>query len=569
MPNRGNRDGELPKCPTGIRGLDEITEGGLPRGRPTLVCGGPGCGKTLLAVEFLVRGIRDFGEPGALMAFEEKEEELTANFASLGFELPHLIHRKKLAIDIVQIERSEIEETGEYDLDGLFIRLGCIVDQVGARRVALDSLEALFVGLSNEAIVRAELRRLFRWLKERGVTAVITAEQGRGTLTRHGLEEYVSDCVILLDHRVKNQIATRRLRVVKYRGSSHGTNEYPALIDKGGLSVLPISSLNLKYPVSTEFVSSGIQRLDDMLKGKGYYRGSSILVSGMAGTGKSSIAAAFADRACRDGRNCLYYSFEESPAQLIRNMESIGLDLGQWISSGRLRFEATRPTFYGLESHLVSLHNLVEEFKPEAVVIDPVSNLTAVGDFAEIRAMLTRLIDFLKNRQVTAVFTSLTEGGGELEQSEVGISSLMDTWLLLRMVESANERNRVLYVLKSRGMAHSNQLREFLLSDHGIELLDTYVGPGSVLTGSARLAQEARDRQAELDRVQAAAQRQRELEQEQAQLQAQLSTIQSKLQGISEELRVTVVQESERLSTTEEDRQAMSISRQAGGGTSR
>ncbi|RPJ49933.1 MAG: circadian clock protein KaiC [Acidobacteria bacterium] len=563
MPTKSTNNHKLPKCQTGIRGLDEITAGGLPRGRPTLVCGGPGCGKTLMAMEFLVRGYRDFGEPGAFMAFEEREEELIQNSASLGFDLPRLIREKKLAIDHVHIERSEIEETGEYDLDALFVRLESIIDQVGAKRVALDTVEALFAGLANEAIVRAELRRLFRWLKAKDVTTVITAEQGKGTLTRHGLEEYVSDCVILLDHRVTNQIATRRLRVVKYRGSTHGANEYPTMIDEDGLSVLPISSLNLKYPVSRDFISTGVDRLDTMLNGKGYYKGSSILVSGTAGTGKTSLAAAFVDRACRDGRKSLYYSFEESPEQVIRNMGSIAFDLGQWVRSGLLRFEAARPTLHGLENHLVNLHKLAEQFKPEAIVIDPVTNLTAVGDFREIRAMLTRLIDFLKNRQITAVFTSLSEGGSAMEQSEVGISSLMDTWLLLRMVESANERNRIIYVLKSRGMAHSNQMREFLLTDQGIRLSDVYVGPGTVLTGSARLAQEAKDRQAELEKTQASALRHRELQQEREQLQAQFCAIQEKLRGLSEELSVVAGQETERLSAAKEERRQMVTARRA------
>ncbi|RPJ87644.1 MAG: circadian clock protein KaiC [Acidobacteria bacterium] len=563
MPKKPKHNRVLQKCRTGIRGLDEVTEGGLPLGRPTLVCGGPGCGKTLLATEFIVRGIRDFGEPGAFMPFEEKEEELVENSASLGFDLPQLIRENKLAIDHVAVEPSEIEETGEYNLEGLFLRLGNIIDQVGAKRVVLDTLEALFPALPNQFIVRAEIRRLFRWLKDKGVTAVITAEQGTGTLTRYGLEEYVSDCVILLDHRVENQIATRRLRVVKYRGSKHATNEYPTMIDEHGLSVLPISSLGLKYPVSREFISSGIDRLDTMLSGKGYYKGSSVLVSGMAGTGKTSIAAAFADRNCREGRKCLYFSFEESPEQLMRNMSSIGLNLAQWTRPGLLKFEAVRPTVHGLENHLVNLHNIIEEFKPSSVVIDPVTNLTAVGNDIQIRSMLTRLIDFLKNQQITSLFTSLTAGGTALEQSEVGISSLMDTWLLLRMLESAHERNRILYVLKSRGMAHSNQMREFVMTESGIQLVDVYSGPGTVLTGSARVAQEARDREAEQASAQAASERQRELEQEQMDLQNQLRSLQQRLAAVSDALTSGVSQEKERVSLAENDRRKMAVLRKA------
>ena len=536
----------LPKTPTGVRGLDEITNGGLPKGRPTLICGAAGCGKTLLAMEFIVRGAREFNEPGVFMAFEETSKELAANVASLGFDLPALIRRKKVAVDHVRVERSEIEETGEYDLEGLFIRLGSAIDSIGAKRVVLDSLEALFAGLPNEAIVRAELRRLFAWLKEKGVTAIITGEQGEKTLTRHGLEEYISDCVIFLDHRVFGQVATRRVRIVKYRGSAHGTNEYPALIDEQGLSVLPISSLGLTYPVSTARISSGIPRLDAMLAGKGYWKGSSILVSGTAGSGKSSIAAAFAQSVCQRGGRCLYWSSEESPDQIMRNMASIGFDLRPHARQGRLRFHSIRPTICGLESHLVSLHKLVTELRPEAVVMDPITNLSAVGNEGEIKAMLTRVIDFLKNQGITTIFTSLTSGSSAAEQSEVGVSSLMDTWLLLNMVQSASERNRVLYLLKSRGMAHSNQMREFVLSDRGIDLVDVYTGPGTVYTGAARLSQEAQDKAEAVVQHQADERRQRELDVERQNLRAQVAALQTRLANIATEQRLAAQLEGQR-----------------------
>jgi circadian clock protein KaiC len=463
---------ELAKCPTGIRGLDEITNGGLPRGRPTLICGAAGSGKTLLAMEFIVRGAREFNEPGVFMAFEETEKELAANVASLGFGLPGLVRRKKIALDHVRIERSEIEETGEYDLEGIFIRLGNAIDRVSAKRVAIDSLEALFAGLPNEGILRAELRRLFGWLKDKGVTVIITGEQGEGTLSRHGLEEYISDCVIFLDHRVVNQVGTRRIRIIKYRGSAHGTNEYPTMIDEGGLSVLPISSLGLDYDVSKRRVSAGVPQVDEMLGGKGYFRGSSVLVSGTAGTGKSSFAAAFVDAACRRGERGLYLSFEESQAQIIRNMASIGFNLGQWVDDRRLHFHSVRSSLFGLEQHLVAIHKLVQQHRPAVVVVDPVTNLTSVGNNSEITAMLTRVIDYLKTRHTTAIFTSLTGGGSADERTDVGISSLMDTWLLLRNLERDGDRVRLLHVLKSRGMPHSSEVREFKLSTKGIAVLD-------------------------------------------------------------------------------------------------
>lgn len=499
---------QLPKAPTGIQGLDEITGGGLPQGRPTLVCGGAGCGKTLLAMEFLVRGATQFNEPGVFMAFEETAKDLTQNVASLGFDLNDLVAHKKIVLDFVYIERSEIEESGEYDLEGLFIRLGEAIDSIGAKRVVLDTVESLFSGLPNQAILRAELRRLFRWLKDKGVTAIITGERGDVMLTRQGLEEYVSDCVIVLDHRVSEQTSSRRLRVVKYRGSTHGTNEYPFLIDEDGISVLPVTSLSLKHSVSTERVSTGIPRLDAMLGGKGYYRGSSVLVSGTAGTGKSSIAAHFADAACRRGERVIYFSFEESPCQTMRNMRSIGIDLQPWVNKGLLQFHANRPSFAGLETHLVMKHKAINEFRPQVVILDPLNSFIVGGNEIGVQSMLTRLLDFLKTNLITGLFTNLTSGGGVLEHTEVSISSLIDTWLLLRAIDSGGERNRGLSVLKSRGMAHSNQIREFLLTDHGVELRDVYVGASGVLTGSARLTQEAQDqaqqklRQQEIERQQ-------------------------------------------------------------------
>src|SRR5579864_6606176 len=466
------RGGELPKTLTGIRGLDEITRGGLPKGRPTLVCGGPGSGKTLLALTFLVNGALHFDEPGVLMTFEENEEEIAKDVASLGFDLPELINAKKLALDYVRVERSEIEETGEYDLEGLFVRLGHAIRTVGARRVVLDTLESLFAGLKNDAILRSELRRLFRWLKDQGVTALITAERGEGALTRQGLEEYVSDAVILLDHRVHDQVSTRRLRVVKYRGSYHGTNEYPFLINADGISVLPVSSLALQHEAPLERVSSGIVRLDELLSGQGYYRGSTILVSGTAGTGKTSLAAHFLDAACRRGERCLCFLFEESPRQLLRNMRSIGIDLEPWVVGGLLQFHADRPSRYGLETHLASMHHVVADFKPTVIVIDPVTNLMTVGTSADVQAMLTRIIDHMKMENITAMLTSLAPGQNAIERTETTISSLMDTWIVLANEEVGSRHRRGLYVLKSRGMAHSNELREFVLTNHGLRMLD-------------------------------------------------------------------------------------------------
>ena len=471
------RGRELAKTPTGIRGLDEITRGGLPQGRPTLVCGGPGSGKTLLALTFLVNGAVQFDEPGVLMTFEENGEEIASDVASLGFALPELIAAQKLAVDYVRVERSEIEETGEYDLEGLFVRLDYAIRTVGARRVVLDTIESLFAGLQNDSILRSELRRLFRWLKDQGVTAVITGERGEGLLTRQGLEEYVSDAVILLDHRVHDQVSTRRLRVVKYRGSHHGTNEYPFLINADGISVLPVSSMALQHQAPLERVSSGIACLDEMLSGKGYYRGSTILLSGSAGTGKTSLAAHFLDAACRRGERCLCFLFEESPLQLLRNMRSIGIDLEPWVTAGLLQFHADRPSRYGLETHLVTMHQVVADFRPTVTVIDPVTNLMTVGTYADVQAMLTRMIDHLKTENITAMLTSLTPGPTEVERTEATISSLMDTWIVLANDDVGGHHRRGLYVLKSRGMAHSNELREFMLTDHGLEMLDAAGGP--------------------------------------------------------------------------------------------
>jgi circadian clock protein KaiC len=506
----------LQKAPTSIQGLDEITGGGLPKGRPTLICGGPGCGKTLFAMEFLIRGAMQHNEPGVFMSFEETEKELTANVASLGFDLDDLVKRNKIWLEHVHIERAEIEESGEYDLEGLFIRVHHAIESIGAKRIVLDTMETLFSGLPNPHILRAELRRLLRWLKRKGVTTVITAERGTGTLTREGLEEYVSDCVILLDHRVSDQSSIRRLRVVKYRGSTHGTNEYPFLIDEDGFSVLPVTSLGLNYSSSHHRISSGIPRLDTMLSGKGYFRGSTVLVSGTAGTGKTSLAAQFAEAACKRGERVLFFTFEESAEQLVRNMRSIAIDLEPFVKKGLLRFHATRPTHYGLETHLTTSIKMINSFTPSVVVLDPINAFVLGENQTEVKTMLLRLVDFLKMKGITAFFTNLSAAGESMEITDIYISSLIDTWLLLRDIELGGERNRGLYVLKSRGMEHSNQIREFKLTDRGIELLDVYVGPGGVLTGSSRLSQETKDdaeqllQHQEIVRKQIALQRKRE-----------------------------------------------------------
>ena len=461
---------QLKKAPTGIAGLDEITNGGLPAGRPTLVAGGPGSGKTLLGITFLVNGAVLFNEPGVLMTFEEKESELADDVASLGFDLAGLTQQGKLLVDYVHVDRSQIQETGEYDLEGLFIRIDQAVTSIGAKRVVLDTIESLFSGLQNEAILRAELRRLFRWLRDRDLTVVITGERGEHTLTRHGLEEYVTDAVIQLDHRVDEQISTRRIRVVKYRGSHHGTNEYPFLIDADGLSVLPVTSLTLEHDASSERMSTGVPSLDQMLGGQGYYRGSSILVSGTAGTGKTTLAAHFVDAACRRGERCLYLLFEESPAQMLRNMSSAGIDLKPWVDRHLLRFVADRPSRYGLETHLLHLHRLVEQFRPDVVVVDPMTNLLVAGSSIDVRAMLTRMIDFLKNRNATALFTSLTSVGANADSTDVVISSLMDAWILMSATEVDRRRQRSILILKSRGMAHSDEFRDFRFSGRGIDI---------------------------------------------------------------------------------------------------
>lgn len=523
----------LSKSPTGISGFDQITGGGLPRGRTTLVCGGAGCGKTLFALEYLVRGATDHGEPGVFVAFEETAEELTTNVASLGFDLADLIARKLLVIDYIKVDRSEIEEAGSYDLEGLFVRLALAIDSVKAKRIALDTIEALFSGFDDEAVLRAELRRLFRWLKDRRVTSIITGERGDGTLTRYGLEEYVSDCVLSLDNRVIEQVSTRRLRIVKYRGSAHGANEYPFLIDNKGFSVLPITSLNLNYDVSAERVSSGVPALDDMIEGRGYFRGSSVLISGAAGTGKSSLSAMFANASCRRNERTLLFALEESNAQLVRNMRSIGLDLEGWQRKKLLRIEAARPTVFGLEMHLVTMHKAIEEFAPRAVVLDPISSLITAGSPVEVKSMLVRLFDYLKVKQVTCLVTALT--ASDFEETYMGISSLIDTWLQVRDIELGAERTRALHLIKSRGMGHSNQVREFIITAKGIDLLPVAVGPDGVLTGSARLDLEARSAEQAAKLEHEAAARQRQIERRRKVLEAQILAMRSELEAEEEE----------------------------------
>jgi circadian clock protein KaiC len=519
--NAAPRLAALPKSPTGIMGLDEVTQGGLPRGRPSLVCGPAGCGKTLLAMEFLVRGIMQFGEPGVFVAFEETRDDLVANVASMGFDLAKFEAEGMLVVDHVNVVPNEMMETGAWDLEALLIRFGASIDAVGAKRVVIDTIETLFGAFKDTATLRSELRRLFLWLKARGVTAVITGERGGGTLTRHGIEEYVSDCVIVLDHLVTEQTSVRRLRVLKYRGSLHGTNQYPFLIGEHGVSVQPITSLGLQHGVSTERISTGVPRLDLMLGGLGPYRGSSVLVSGTAGTGKSTLAAQFCDAACARGERAIYFAFEESQDQIIRNMASVGMSLGVWVEQGLLQFRCVRPSLFGLEAHLSAMQNEVEKFNPSVVILDPISDLMGVGTGHDVSSMLTRQVDFLKGKGVTAMYTSLgSEGQGE--PTDHLIASLIDSWLFVRTLDGNGEHNRALSVLKSRGMAHSNQVREFLITDRGVELADVYVGPHGVLTGSARAAQEAQERSD-------AVQRQEDLEQRRANLERQRQSVEARV----------------------------------------
>lgn len=552
----------LKKCPTGIEGLDEITGGGLPQGRSTLVCGTAGSGKTVLAMEFLLRGALQYNEPGVFMCFEETAEDLAKNFSSLGFDIQDLVERKKLSIDHVRIDRSEITETGEFNLEGLFVRLDFAINSIKAKRVVLDTIEGLFAGFTNEAILRAELLRLFVWLKEKGVTAIITGEQGEKTLTRYGLEEYVADCVITLAHVSTEQIATRRLRIVKYRGSFHGTNDYPFLIDEQGISILPVTSMGLDHAASTERIPTGIPRLDTMFTGNGYYRGSSILISGSAGSGKSSIIAAFINAACKRGERCLYFIFEESQAQVIRNMRSIGIDLEPWVRKGLLRFHATRPSLYGLEMHLVTIHKQIKEFNPGVVAIDPISNLINVGTTTETRSMITRLIDFLKASLITGIFTILSHGDS-LELTEIEIFSLMDTWLLLKDIETNGERNRALSIVKSRGMKHSNQVRELVLTDKGMELQDIYLGAAGVLTGSARLSQEASEKAEALILNQGLAFRQRELERKRKIMDVQIAALRTVFESEEDNLKKTISEEKLSEKVTAQNRMKMGKLREA------
>lgn len=542
-------------------GLDTVTGGGLPGGRPTLLCGAAGCGKTLFAMTFLVNGALDFDENGVFISFEERANDLAANVASLGYDVDGLIRDRRLAIDHVRIESSEIEESGEWDLEGLFVRLDYAIKQIGAKRVVLDTIEALFSGLTNQNVLRAELRRLFGWLKDKGVTSIITAERGDGHLTRFGIEEYVSDCVILLDNRVHDQITTRRLRVVKYRGSSHGTNEYPFLIDDRGISVLPVTSAGLQHTISSEPVPTGIPDLDAMFGTGGFYRGSNVLISGLAGTGKSTFASLFADAMCSRKERCLCFAFEESPDQIVRNMRSAGVDLERHLKSGLLRFEAARPSLYGLEMHLARMNRDIEEFKPSAVIVDPISAFRGVQ--SEIHATLLRLADICKSHGITSIFTSLSLATDHQNEADRGVSSLMDTWISLTDLESSGERNRVLYVLKSRGMSHSNQMREYLLTSHGIKLIKPYIGAAGVLTGAARLSQEATERDDNSVRTQATERRRRELDRKRATVERQIGEMRAALEAEESEVEMLVSQEEERERAYSADRKAMAAKRGA------
>ena len=552
---------KLSKTATGIKGFDEITFGGIPTGRPTLICGDAGAGKTLFSIEFIVHGVVDYGEAGVIISFEEKAADIEKNVASLGFDLKKMQRSNQVKIDYVHVERNEIEETGEYDLDGLFIRIGYAIDSIKAKRIVLDTIENLFGGLSNEGILRAEIRRLFTWLRDKGVTTLITAERGIDTLTRHGLEEYVSDCVILLDHRVINQISTRRLRVIKYRGSTHGTNEYPFLIEDEGISVFPITSLLLNNKVTVQRISSGISALDAMLEKKGFYKGSSILVSGTAGTGKTSIAATFANAACLRKERCLYFAFEESPQQIIRNMKSIGINLQPHVDKNLLHFEASRPTMYGLEMHLLNVYRKIREFKPAVVIVDPITNLITAGLMTEVKSILIRLIDFLQGEQITVLFTALNLNTVVSEQTDEGVSSLVDAWITVRDIESNGERNRGLYIMKSRGMQHSNQVREFVITNNGLDLIEIYMGPDGILTGSAREAHTLDEKMNIELRNNARNSKDRAIDRKRKVLEAKILSLKEEFDSVQDELNKSYMEDDLKKEIIEKNRNLLSQNR--------
>ncbi|MEI4488826.1 circadian clock protein KaiC [Frigidibacter sp. MR17.14] len=537
--------------------------GGLPTGRPTLVCGSAGCGKTLFASTFLINGAREHDEPGVFVTFEERPVDIVSNVSSLGFELDSLIAQDRIVIEHIRVDPSEVAEIGDYDLEGLFLRLELAIDSIGAKRVVLDTIESLFSAFSNPAILRAEIRRLFDWLKDKGMTTVITGERGDGALTRQGLEEYVSDCVILLDHRVQDQISTRRMRIVKYRGTAHGTNEYPFLIDEDGFSVLPVSSLALEHKVMEDRISCGVPDLDGMLAGGGFHRGSSILISGVAGSGKSSLSASFAAAACAKGERALYFSFEESAGQAARNMRSIGIELQPWLDEGRLRFIAARPTFYSLEMHLAVMLREVNRHRPDIVILDPISAFLDTGNRSEVQAMLLRVIDYLKNRGITAVFTHLTHGSIDSAMTDAGLSSLMDSWILMLNREVNGEFNRELYLLKARGSAHSNQVREFVMDDNGIRLLEPYLGEDGALTGSARKVAEARARRVEVDRLAEIDRRSRRIEERRRKALAQIEALQAEIDADSAELGAMTTAEVEFQKQAKDDASALKRGRRA------
>jgi circadian clock protein KaiC len=526
----GRRKGSLDKAASGLEGLDEITLGGLPRGRPTLVYGGPGCGKTLFGIQFLARGAAQHHEPGVFLAFEESIDDVKQNAQALGYDFRALIDQKLLALEHAVIDPAREIGHGEYDLDALFMRLARAVDSLSAKRLVLDSPEVLIRQDADKAAIKESSERLFRWLRNRGVTSIVTAAEGNGG-SRHGFEEYIADCVVRLDHRLDQQVSTRTLRVIKYRGSAHGTNEYPFLIDQSGIRVLPVTSIGLNHQVSTERVSTGVSRLDTMLGGAGFFRGTTVMLSGTPGSGKSSLAAHYTDAACRRGERVLAFTYEESPRQITRNMKSIGLDLERWESQGLLRFIAARPSMYGLEMHLAIMLGAIAEFDPQSVIIDPISNLVRAGREREAQTMVVRLIDALKTRGITTILTHPTSGLPSADHTDLAISSIIDTWMFVQNLQNGGERNRALYILKSRGMAHSSQIREFVITGEGIELIDVYTGPDGVLTGTARASREAQDKAATRGRQQEIEREKRRIGRRRKAVEAQIAALEAELEA--------------------------------------
>ena len=539
---------------TGVKGLDDVLGGGIPQGHAMLLVGKPGTGKSILSMEYLLHGIELHKENGVYISFEESEKQIISNAASFGWKFEEMVKKNKLAISYIDMQPEQMRTVGDYDLSALILRVKGAIKKVNARRVVIDGINNLLSTFDDERIIRSDLLRLIREIKEVNATIFITGERGHDSWSKMGFEEYLADGLMHLDNRTDGNYQTREIQVVKCRGINHYTGKSPFIINSEGMSIRPLITADFDYKVLKSRVSTGIADIDNMLGGKGLYRGSTVYITGPSGAGKTSISSSFANGACSRGERALFLAFEESSDQIIRNMKSIGLSLDKWVNEKLLYFYTARATTNSLEGHLDNIMTMVREVEPTCVVLDPISAFRPIANENETKLMLIRLNDYLRARKITTVFTALSSDGEYSEHADVQLSSIADTWIVVRIMDYKGERNNVMQLMKSRGMSHSRQMKEMYFTGNGLKLQNVYQGPEGVLTGAARIGQEKYEKLKEARNVIEIDKNRKKIERKKSLLEASIEALKHEYEEELEALHAAIEEAEEQNSKIKETR---------------